>query len=291
VSGGPATVGSVILVTGATGNVGRNVVSGLVDAGVEVRAISRHASVSGLPPRVDVVEGDLSDPDVLVRSLADVDTVFLIWKQVSTRNHPAAIDALARHVRRVVYVSSLHVDDDADEQLHPMSQTHADIERRIQRSGLAWTFLRAAWLASNAHQWAEEIRAGDVVRIPNAASSRSPIDPRDVAAVGVCVVTEPGHDGAKHVLTGPERMTEGKVVLAVGDAVGRSIRLDEVPPGVARQEMLDEGLPAAFVEATMSAWARLVEHPEPITTTVEDVTARPPRTFRVWAADHLDAFR
>jgi uncharacterized protein YbjT (DUF2867 family) len=227
----------------------------------------------------------------LAAALEDIDDVFLLWHQASAENPGAAVEAIARHARRVVYLSSLTVDDDLEQQTHPMTVIHAHIERLIRESGLRWRSLRAGRFATNSLAWAPEIRTGDVVRLPNAAAVRSPIDPKDVAAVAVRTLVDDGHADATHVLTGPEQLTEGAMVHVVGEVIGRTLRVDDVPPETARQELLDGGASPELAEAALTYWAKLVAEPEPITPTVKEITGIPARTFREWATDHADDFR
>ena len=172
-----------------------------------------------------------------------------------------------------------------------MTVIHADIERLIRRSGLEWTFLRAGRFATNSLGWAPEIRAGDVVRLPNAAAGRSPIDPRDVAAVAVRALVDGGHAGATHILTGPERLTEGEMVHVIGDVIGRTLRVNDVPTVTAREELLTAGASPELADAALTYWAKLVTEPEPVTHTVEEITGTPSGTFRAWAAEHADDLR
>jgi uncharacterized protein YbjT (DUF2867 family) len=232
-----------ILVTGATGNVGGQVVSQLAGAGAAVRAFVRDPDHAGRPAGVEAVRGDLSKPETLEAALEGVGSVFLVWPFFSAEGAPAVVDAIARHARRVVYLSSEGVRDDAEEQTDPINGFHADLERLIELSGLEWTFLRSAGLAANALGWAEEIRpGGDVVREPHGAAARTPVHERDVAAVGVRALTEDGHDGRKYVLTGPELLTKAEQVRAIGEAIGRPLRFEEIPMEEARQN----GSPLAY---------------------------------------------
>jgi len=280
----------VILVTGASGNVGRHVVSGLVAEGAHVRALTRDPASARWPEGLEVARGDLSVASTLDAVLDGVDVVFLLWHQASAEHPDAAIEAVARRARRVVYVSSLTVDDDLEDQAHPMTVLHADIERSIRGSGLAWTFLRAGRFATNSLAWAPEIRAGDVVRLPNAAAVRSPIDPRDVGAVAVRTLLDDGHAGVTHILSGPERLTEGTMVHVIGEVIGRTIHVEEVPAGTARQELLDGGASPELADAALKYWSKLVAEPEPVTRTVREITGSGARTFRHWAMDHADDF-
>ncbi|MER5320579.1 NAD(P)H-binding protein [Streptosporangium roseum] len=281
----------MILVTGATGNVGRQVVSQLRDAGAAVRALVRDPSSAGLPEEVDVVRGDLSAPDTLEAALDGVESVFLVWPFLSADGAPAVLEAIGRHARRVVYLSSAGVREDVERQGDPINQFHADVERLIERSGLEWTFLRAGGFAANTLAWAPEIRDGGVVRAPFGAATRSLIHERDIAAVAVRVLTGDGHAGAKHHLTGPELLSTVEQVRAVGEAAGRPARFEEIPVEEARRQMLDTGWPASVVDGIFDAHAGMATEPERVTSTVEEITGVPARTFRQWAADHADDFR
>ncbi len=109
--------------------------------------------------------------------------------------------------------------------------------------------------------------------------------------MAVRALTEDGHGGEKYVLTGPELLTQVEQALAIGEAIGRSLRFEEIPPEAARREWIAAGLPASVVDGIFEAHARMVAEPERVTRTVEEVTGRPKRTFRQWAIDHADDFR
>ena len=188
-----------ILVTGATGNVGRQVVSQLLAMRTRVRALSRDPAVAGLPHEVEVVRGDLTVPASLDGCLDGVDALFLVWT-VPHDALPAAVDRIARNTRRIVFLSSPYWTPHPffqASQPNPVAALHAEIERLIEASGLQWTFLRPGMFAANALSWwAPQIRAGDVVRWPYAAALTAPIHERDIAAVAVRALLEAGHDGA-----------------------------------------------------------------------------------------------
>lgn len=168
---------------------------------------------------------------------------------------------------------------------------YAALERRIRGSGLRWTFLRPGGFAANTLMWADQIRAGGVVRWPCGAAGRSLIDERDIAAVAVRVLTGEGHDGEAYHLTGPETLTQETQVRIIGEVVGRDVRWEEITPEEGRDALLAAGWPPSFAEGAPAAWAAMVDTPEPVTDTVERITGRPARTFRAWVADHADAFR
>ncbi|MEV5581210.1 NAD(P)H-binding protein [Streptomyces parvus] len=282
------------LVIGATGNAGREVVDRLVAAGAAPRALSRRAGEPGdgrghVREGVEAVAGDLSEPATLEAALTGVGSVFLVWPFLTTEHAPAVLNAISRHARRVVYVSSSGVDRTAERQTDPIRQLHADMEALIEKSGPGWTVLRADTFASNARGWAAQIRAGDVVRGPDSAAT-AVIDERDIAAVAVRALTEDGHGGALYVLTGPQVLSRAEQVRAIGEAVGRPLRFEVVPADIARERMLADGRPPALVDALLAGVGTRPAS-ELITTTVEEITGAPARTFASWAVDRADAFR
>ena len=179
-----------VLVTGATGRVGRAVVDLLVDAGVPVRALThRSAEAATLPADVDVVTGDLTVPESLDAALRGVGAVFLVWTAAPT-TAPAVVERLATHARRVVFLSSPHqTPHPFFRQPNPMAVLHADIERLIATAWVESTIIRPGMFASNAlFWWAPAIRADGVVRWPYSAAEKAPVDDRDVAAVVACTL-------------------------------------------------------------------------------------------------------
>ena len=209
------------------------------------------------------------------------------------------------HASRIVYLSSLSVRDNVARQVGPISAFHADIERLIERSGMRWTFLRPSGFATNTLIWAPQIRASGTVHWPYGAAQRSLIDERDIAAAATRVLLEQQHDGAKYVLTGPQALSQCEQLKTIGDAIGRSLRYQEIPPAGARQALLSawgipriaarllpsRSLPRQMVDSMLAAWANMVTDPEPITGTAQAITASPARTFREWAHEHAAQFR
>jgi uncharacterized protein YbjT (DUF2867 family) len=280
----------MILVTGATGRVGGRVLKELVTAGQAVRGLSRDPNRSRLPAEFDLVRGDLSEAKSLDPALEGVDAVFLLWHQPSAREPEQAVEAIARRARRIVYLSSLGVEDELEEQTHPMSAIHAELERAIARSTPRWTVLRASWFASNAIGWADDIRRTGAVRRPYPDARRSPITEEDIGAVAARALTEDGHEGRTYVLTGPEQLTERELITTVGEAIGRPAVCEPIAPEVARSELLEAGTAPELADAALSYWRRFVDQPEPVTTTVEDITGRPAMPFARWVRSHAHEF-
>ncbi|GII01363.1 NAD(P)H-binding protein [Planobispora takensis] len=285
----------VILVTGATGRVGGHVVSRLLEAGAPVRALVRDPASAALPSGAEVVAGDLADPASLDAALKGAGSVFLLWPTLSADHAaPATVGAIAGSARRIVYLSANGVPDDApdDPSREPggILGSHALIERLIARSGAEWTFLRPTGFAANTLGWASQIRDGGVVRAPFGRAARSLIHERDIAAVAARALTEDGHAGARHVITGPRAVTQIEQAHAIGEAIGRQVRFEEIPAGTAREQMLAAWGDASAVDGMLRGWARMAEEPEVVTAAVEEITGTPARTFREWAADHVADF-
>jgi len=278
----------VIVVTGATGTVGRQVATQLHERGIPVRAVTRDPASARLPAGVDVVRGDLEDPASVEPVLAGADAMFLVWAFTSPElaaGSGARIAAIAaRHVTRVVYLS-------AEAAAGRPDSFWAVMERQIEDSGVAWTFLRPTGFAANTLMWAGQIRGQGVVRWPYGAAARSLIHEHDIAAVAVRALTGDGHDGRRYVLTGPETVTQADQVRIIGEETGRAVRWEELPPAEARRELLSAWGDPGFVDSALATWAALVTQPELVTRTVQQVTGSPARTFRQWAADHAGDFR
>jgi uncharacterized protein YbjT (DUF2867 family) len=286
----PHSARNPILVTGATGNVGRNVVSMLSARGAHVRALTRNPDAAGLPDSVEVVRGDLSDLPTLDTSLEGVDSVFLMVRAFSIQIVPI-VELIKKRARRIVFLSSAAIQDELPVQTNPIGKGHLEIEEAIQESGLEWTFLRPGAFAANALMWwAPQLRAGDVVRWPYGAAAWAPIHERDIAAVAVRALTEEGHAGKKYSLTGGELLTQVEQLQTIGEAISRTLRYEELPPDAARQQM-SAFVPPFVVDRLLDLWAGMVQNPAPAKRTVEEVTGAPPSTFRQWALDHARDFR
>lgn len=276
---------------GATGNVGRRVVSQLLAEEVPTRALSRNPAAASLPDGVEPVAGDLTVPASLDAALRGVETVFLVWT-APPATVAEVIERIAAHARRIVFLSSPHqTPHPFFQQPNPMAALHAEIERQIAASGIESTILRPGMFASNVVAWwAAQIRAGSVVRWPYAAAAAAPLDERDLAEVAARVLSDGRHAGREYVLTGPESLTHAEQVAIIGEVIGRPLRYEEMPPDTFRSMVAERASPAV-ADMLLNAWNASVGLPAYVTDTVAAVAGRPARAFRQWAADHADAFR
>jgi uncharacterized protein YbjT (DUF2867 family) len=278
-----------VLVTGATGRVGRLVVDQLTAAGLPVRALSRQPAAA-LPGNVEVVTGDLTVPESLGTALRDVSAVFLVWT-VPAATAPAVIEQIASCTRRVVFLSSPHqTPHPFFQQPNPMAALHAGLEQVLADAGLEPTILRPGMFASNAaYWWAAAIRAGGVVRWPYGAAETAPVDERDVAAVAARTLQQDGQAGRDYVLTGPESLSQAAQAAIIGQVLGRRITFEELSPEEFRAET-EGSWPRPVVDMLLAAWAATMGQPALVTSAVSDILGRAARTFRQSVADNAAAF-
>ncbi|MER7746555.1 NAD(P)H-binding protein [Streptomyces bacillaris] len=276
-----------MLVTGATGHVGRHVVRRLVAAGHSVRALTRDADAAAFPEGVTVFEGDLLRPDTVRAALTGVARLYLF--PVAETAPEVARSAASLGVRRIVVLSSDAVTDGTD------PSGHRDVEEAVEAvaaSGVEWTHLRPGEFAVNKLSlWEHSIRTGSVVRSAYPGAMGAPVHEDDVAAVAVASLLEDGHQGAIHRISGPRALSQRDQVLAVARGLGREIAFEEVSPAEARADMIAQGFPTDIAEYILAHQATWADRPAAVHPTVEQVTGRPARDLTRWAADHLADFR
>lgn len=274
-----------VLVIGATGSIGGEVVRHLVRDNVTVRAMTRRPE-GALQPGVEVLGGDLTKVESLEPALRDVDAVFIVWTAPSA-TVAEAIARIAEKTRRIVFLSSPHrIPHPFFQQPNPMARLHASIEQAIDETKVPATIIRPGMLASNAAGWwAPQIRSGNDVRWPYAAAASAPIDPRDIAAVAAHALGDRSDASFDYVLTGPEALTHVEQVGIIGDVIHRPLRFHELSPNEFRAFTAAQTAPAV-VDMLLNAWSASVGVPPFMTSTVHDVTGRPARALHEWVADH-----
>jgi uncharacterized protein YbjT (DUF2867 family) len=250
--------------------------------------MTRNPDAARLQSGVEVVRGDLTIPESLDECLKGVDAIFLVWT-AGPGTLAAAIERIIKRVRRIVVLTSPHQTlHPFFQQPNPLAALHAEIERAVKASGVAWTVLRPGMFAANTlFWWAPQIRAGDVVRWPYADAPTAPIDERDIGAVAVRTLLEAGHNGADYVLTGPESLTQAEQVSTIGEVIGRQLRFEEMAPERARREL---PFPESVATMLLDAWKAAVGQPAYVTPVVAEITGRTARTFRDWVSDNSAEF-
>jgi uncharacterized protein YbjT (DUF2867 family) len=276
----------MILVAGATGNVGAELVRVLAAAGEPVRALTRRPQAATVPAGATAVGGDLNDPDSLADAFDGLRGIFLLS---GYRNMPGLLARVRQAgARQVVLLSGSSAG--ARDLDNAISRYMVDSETAVRDSGLAWTILRPVSFMSNTLEWAGQLRAGDVVRAPFAEVQVASIDPADIATVAGEALVSGGHDGRVYPLTGPEPLLPADRLRILGEVLGRELRLVGQPDSEARKEMT-AAMPAQYVDAFFRFFSDHMLDESTVLPTVAEITGRPPNTFRQWAATHAAAFR
>jgi uncharacterized protein YbjT (DUF2867 family) len=275
-----------ILVTGATGAIGRHVVDQLAQAGAQVRALTRNPSAANLPDSVEVIQGDLARPETLSSAFDNVERMYL-FPVPATATEVVGM-AKKAGVRRIVTHSSASAPWEA--KYHPRGLYFLLVERVVEAAGVEWTHVRPNGLMSSTLAWAETIRAEHVVRAPYGAAAYAHVHEADVAEVAVAALLEDCHVGKKYIVSGPESITQIEQVRAIGAAIGREIRFEELTPEQARK-LWSQFMPEAEIDAELMILGESVDKPKKAWKTFEQVIGRPGRNYAQWAAEHANDFR
>ncbi len=276
----------MIVVTGAAGNVGGELVAALAAAGQPVRALTRSAEPGRFPPGVEVVSGDLNDPASLRPVLKGADGVFMLPGYADMTGVHA--EARRAGVRTVVQLSGMSAG--SGDMSNAITAYMAMSEQAARNSGLAWTIVRPAMFMTNAFQWLPQLKAGDLVRAPFGPVRAAVTDPADIAAVAAQALTAPGHEERVYEVSGPESLSAGDRVAILGQVLGRDLRFEAQTNEEARAEM-SATTPAKYVDAFFDFYVAGALDESKVLPTVQEVTGRAPRTFAQWAMAHADAFR
>ena len=282
----------MILVTGGTGTSGCEIVNQLAAAGSRFKAMARDPSraQSLRLPGVEVVAGDFDRPETLGAALTGVERVLLLTPPAERQvEHNARFLEAARRtgVRHVVKFSAAGADPDSPARF---LRQHGEAERAIQSSGLAWTFLRPPFFMQNLLGLAGMVKGGTLYQ-PAGEGRAAFVDVRDIAAVAVKALTQDGHLGKVHDITGPRAISHHEIAAALSKVLGRPVNYVNVPPEAAKQAMTGAGMAPWQADAILELYALLREGRfDRATTTVKDVTGREPVSIEQFVRDYRGAF-
>ncbi|WP_037681473.1 NAD(P)H-binding protein [Streptomyces griseus] len=280
----------MILVTGATGTIGSDVVRQLAGRGEKVRALTRDTARAQVPPGVEVVRGDYLDQGSLDAAMSGVTAAFLVGVPGPDTRHDEDLVAAARAagVGRLVKLSAIGT---GDPEVGLSGTWHLAGERALRESGAEWTVLRPSSFASNTLSWARPIGAGEPVPNLTGDGLQGVIDPRDVAEVAVRALVEERHTGRTYTLTGPETISVPGQAAVLAEVLGRTVPTHTLTPDETRDFLRTWGLGEAQAEGVLagSAFVRAGGNAV-VTEDVREVLGRPARTYREWAEDHREAF-
>ncbi|MEB3980902.1 NAD(P)H-binding protein [Mycobacterium sp. 663a-19] len=274
-----------ILVTGATGNVGRPLVAELAAAGARVRAVTRSPGTAAFPPSVEAVRS-------AAEALAGASAVFLNSRALGAELASVVAECVAAGVSKLVALSAINADDDFSRQPSRFrGDRNLEVEQLAVDSGLAWVSLRPTVFATNfAGMWAAQIRAGDVVAGPYAAASTAPIVESDIAAVAARALLTDDLVGQRVPLTGPQAFTNTELVNVIGAVLGRRLQYREMPAEAVRQRFVGLGFGAGFADAYMAMLAETLDKPALVTHDVEKVLGRAATPFARWVSAQRHLF-
>lgn len=263
-----------ILVTGATGNVGRPLVDLLAASGARVRAVTRRPAAAQFPDGVEVV-------DSATAGLRGASAVFLNSRALRD-SLVSVVDAARREgVTRLVALSAINADDDfARQPSRFRGDRNSSVEQYAVDSGLEWVSLRPTVFASNFFgMWVPQIKAGDVVSGPYASASTAPIVDSDISAVAASALLTDDLVGQRIPLTGPQALTNAELVDVIGGVLGRRLRYREVPADLVRARFIDIGFSAEFADAYMGLLEATLTRPALVTHDAEKILGGPPQSF------------
>lgn len=276
----------MILVTGATGNVGSEVVRALAAAGEPVRALVRKPDTVPLPDGVEAVTGDLNRPESMTGALGGARAVFLL---PGYEDMPGLMaEARRAGVEQVVLLSGGSAG--SGDTTNAVTRFMAASESAVRESGLPWTFLRPSAFMSNALRWLPQLRSGDRVRVPFPYVRTASVDPYDIGAVAARALLSDEYRGEILRPTGPVAMPPADQVAVLAEVLGRDLEFVGLTNEEARTDLLAT-MPVEYVDAFFDFYVNGSLDESIVRPTVREVTGREPRAFEQWAQAHADDFR
>ncbi|MTE15048.1 SDR family oxidoreductase [Nocardia aurantiaca] len=281
----------MIVVTGATGNVGSALMRELAEAGEKVVAVSRGEKPVNLPEGAEHRRADIGDPDKLAEAVAGARALFLLITGPQLVEGPAPAEVLktiaAEGVRRVVFLSSQGA------ATRPGSDGYArtlEFEQALAASDLEWTVLRPGGFFTNTFAWIEPVRAERMIPAPFGDVGLPQVDPRDIAAMAAAALREDGHDRRAYTVTGPELVTPRQQAQALAAALGEPLRFVELTREQARVNML-RFMPGSVADHTLTILGEPTREEQLVSGDVERVLRRPATAYAEWAVRVAPAFR
>jgi len=278
----------MILISGATGNVGKELVKQLLDKSAQIRVLIRdERKAADFDHRVEVAVGDLDKPDTLATAMQGVDRLFFVTP-VTEQVLNLLKAAKQGGVKHVVKLSTI----EANRSLGP-GKWHREQEELIKSMGFAWTFIRPTMFMSNTIEWwSATIKMQNAVYFPGGNGKVPPVDARDVAAVAGTVLMGPGHEGQIYEVTGAQALTIREMIQVLAKVLGRPVRYVNVPAFLAAIWLRRFGMSRELVKALMETLGALRRNEYAyVTDTVERIGGAEPHAFEAWCREHIEAFQ
>ncbi|CCH54828.1 NAD(P)H azoreductase [Fibrisoma limi BUZ 3] len=283
-----------ILITGATGSVGSEVIKQLSDRGIAFRAMVRSANdvdrLSTLPG-AEVVLGDFNDPATLAKALAGIERAFVLTnssEQAETQQLRFVAEAQRAGVQHLVKLSQYAADRNSPVRF---LRYHAVVEDAIRESGMNFTFLRPNLFMQGLLGFREPIRQQGKFFAAVGTARISVVDVRDIASVAAATLTEPDHDGKTYTITGPDALTHAEMADQLADALGKPVAFVDVPPAAMRQALAAAGFPDWQTDGLLEDYAHYSRNEaSAVLPDVQEVTGKAARTFADFARDYASFF-
>lgn len=278
----------MILVIGATGTIGTELVAQLTEGGEKVRILTRDPSkATKFGDKIEVIIGNLDEPRSLIPAMQDVERFFLITASTQ-QDKNALIAAEETGAKHIVKISTQEAGWNPVE---GHGHWHKEREELIRASGLTWTILRPSMFMNFALSWSQSVRQDGVIRSAGGSGKLGAIDPWDVAAVAKAALTSKDHDNVAYELTGPELLSFGDMALVLTKVIGRPVRHVEISETEQGEIFARMGAPKYAVDGLMETYSLVrAGRFAYLTQDVEQVTGRKPRSFETWVRQHIAAF-
>ncbi len=282
----------MILITGATGNVGSELVKQLAKKGVPLRVVTRDKSkVAHLDQKIERVIGELSDEATAEKAVEGVERIYMFPLIIDEDHHSNTMllaKAKKAGVKQIVMLSSMG----AASEFSKIGIIHREKELLVEKSGIPWTFVRPGAFMTNTYQWCESIKSAGKVFNPTGEGKVAPISPKDIATVAAVALTSEGHEGKIYSLTGPELMNVPEQVKVISKEIGKPLECVDVPTATAAERLKELGvLPGSIVEGLAAFWEHMKKGQfASQTPDLEQVTGSKGEIFSHWCAEHKDAF-
>ena len=276
------------LITGASGPIGRSLVTQLLDAGAQVRITTREPDNADFPVQVEVVAGNFATGELPASAFDGVRKAFIFPALGGIDGFLA--QAGAQDVPEFVLLSSLSAAGEHERDRGSVSNVHhTAIEKAVATTGVPATVLRPGDMMNNLRYWAWTIKTAGSVFGPYPTSAQAPIHEADIAAVAATALLGDGHAGKIYPLTGPQALTRAEQLATIGAAIGRELNFVEITPDAFAEQMA-QYMPPPVIAMLLDYWSDTVTQPDIVLDTVERVTGQPPRTLATWADDHRAEF-
>ena len=283
----------MILITGATGTVGREVIKRLCAHGVQIRAVTRdlQKAMANRLPNVQFVQGDFEDVDSMRRACSGVDRAFLLTNSTErTEDQQIAFTRVAQEsgVRHIVKLSQLHADPNSAGRF---LRYHAAVEAAVEASGLTFTFLRPNLYMQGLLNFRQSIQEKSAFFAAAGDARISAVDVRDLADVAVAALTTSQHNNKIYSLTGPDALAFAEMAHQLSRAIGRTITFVDVPPEAMRAALADLGFPPWQADGLLEEFAMYRRgEAAGVEPGMTEALGRPPRSFDEFARDYVPLF-